>query len=88
MKEPEQFVKRHCIIRISSIVDSPLFPHRQEKGERKFCRKEEKTFVLGDSFYSTPDLTLKFNILVPTPSGSSLTDHVSWKTELNTKVSL
>jgi len=54
MKEPEQFVKKHRIIRISSIVNSLLFPHCQEKGERKFRRKEEKTFVWGDSFYSTP----------------------------------
>jgi hypothetical protein len=41
MKEPEQFVKRHCIIRISSIVDSLLFPHRQEKGEASFVVRKK-----------------------------------------------
>jgi hypothetical protein len=65
MKELEQFIKKHHIIRISSFVDSLLFSH-QKKGEASFVVRKKNIF-LGDSFYSTPDLTLKFNLLVPTP---------------------
>jgi hypothetical protein len=50
MKEPEQFVKKHCIIRISSFFDSLLFPHCLEKGGTQFSSYGRKNICFGRQF--------------------------------------
>jgi hypothetical protein len=65
---------------------STIFLRHPEKTS-SFIEKEEKHFF-GDSLYSTPDLILNFNLLVPSPSGPSSMDNVSWKTKFSIKVSL
>ena len=50
MQEPEQFVKKHCIIRISSFFDSLLFPHCLEKGGTQFSSYGRKNICFGRQF--------------------------------------